>query len=239
MPAGRLSTRRRHLYKLQRMQNERLKPEESLALITQMIGRAKNAYKDSGISSMMWGLVIAICSLVRFVELSLGSRLPFDIFLLTFIAIIPQIFIGLREKKMRQARTYEDTVMSYVWWGFGICVFLTSFTLNMIWSKYAPLLDGWKQAGNGIPFKLYDYQLSFFLIIYGLPTFITGGVMKFRPMLYGGILCWVCCIVSLFTPVKTDLLLTALAALCAWFIPGVIMQVHHRKAKHLMAQQDV
>jgi hypothetical protein len=213
--------------------------QESLALITQMIGRAKNAYHDTGVSSMMWGLVISICSLVRLAELHFNFRLPFDIFLLTFAAIIPQIFIGIREKKMRRMRTYEDVAMGYIWWGFGICVALTSFALNAMWVEYRPLLDSWKKVGADIPFRLFDHQSSFFLIIYGLPTFITGGIMKFKPMLFGGIFCWVCCIISLFTPFKTDLILTAVAALCAWFVPGVIMQIHHRKAKALMAQQNV
>jgi hypothetical protein len=214
--------------------------QESLALITQMIGRAKNAYHDTGVSAMMWGAVIAVCALVKCAELHFNFRLPFDIFLLSFAAIIPQIIIGMQEKKMRRARTYEDITMSYVWWTFGISIFLLSLISNIMFSGMQQLVaDYTRFSGNAPAFRVSEYTSSLFLMLYGIPTFITGGVMKFKPMLLGGMLCWLCCVAALFTPVKIDLLLTALAAVCAWFVPGVIMQKDHIRAKKSLGRQHV
>ncbi|MBK7348122.1 MAG: hypothetical protein IPI98_14760 [Chitinophagaceae bacterium] len=70
-----------------------------------------------------------------------------------------------------------------------------------------------------------------FLILYGLPTFVTGAACRFKPMLWGGIICWVCAIITAYTPVKIDLLLTAFSAIVAWFIPGLIMEKVYRLAK--------
>ena len=42
-----------------------LSEKESLALITQMIHKAKSSYHDTGIGAMMWGAIIAVCSLVK------------------------------------------------------------------------------------------------------------------------------------------------------------------------------
>jgi hypothetical protein len=219
---------------------QQMTEKESLALIAQMIGRAKNAYHDTGVSAMMWGAVIAVCALVKCAELHFDFRLPFDIFLLTFAAIIPQIIIGMREKKMRRARTYEDITMGYVWWTFGISIFLLSLITNIMFPGMQRLAADYRQlSGNAPAFKLSEYTSSLFLLLYGMPTFITGGIMKFKPMLLGGILCWVCCVAALFTPVKIDLLLTASAAFCAWFIPGVIMQKDHLRAKKSLGQQHV
>ena len=57
--------------------------KESLDLIATMINKAKNSYHDTGISAMMWGAVIAVCSLVKLSELHFDYRLPFDIYWLT------------------------------------------------------------------------------------------------------------------------------------------------------------
>ncbi|MBL0270096.1 MAG: hypothetical protein IPP99_15890 [Chitinophagaceae bacterium] len=66
-------------------EENQLTEKESLELITRMINKAKDACHDTGITAIMWGLVIVICSLVRFAELQFEFRLPFDIYLLYFL----------------------------------------------------------------------------------------------------------------------------------------------------------
>ena len=78
---------------------KKLTEQESLNLIAMMINKAKDAYHDTGICAVMWGALIAVCSLVRLSEVQFGYRLPFDIYLLTLVTIIPQIFISIKEKK--------------------------------------------------------------------------------------------------------------------------------------------
>ena len=86
-------------------ENKPLSEKESLALITQMIHKAKDSYHDTGIGAMMWGAVVAICSLVKLSEIQFNYSLPFDIYILTLLAIIPQIFITIREKKERKVKS--------------------------------------------------------------------------------------------------------------------------------------
>src|SRR5829696_8817636 len=100
-------------------QEKKLTEQESLHLITMMINKAKDSYHDTGIGAMMWGAIIALCSLVRLSELHFGFRLPFDIYLLTLVAIIPQIFITIKEKKERKVKSYDDAFIDYLWLGFG------------------------------------------------------------------------------------------------------------------------
>ena len=50
-------------------------------------------------------------------------------------------------------------------------------------------------------------------------------------MLWGGVLCWGCAVITAYTPVKVDLLLMAFSAIVAWFIPGLIMEKVYRLAK--------
>jgi hypothetical protein len=212
------------------MEEKPLSEKESLALITQMINKAKDAYWDTGVSAMMWGIVIAICSLERLCELQFKYKLPFDIYWLAIIAIIPQILISMRENKKRKVRTYDEFYLDYIWMAFGITIVIMIVIINVIFNA-----DGVKDGG----FKFYDYISALFLLIYGIPTFITGAACRFSAMLFGGILCWVCCVISLFTPIKTDLILVAVSAICAWLIPGIIMQKEYKKAKKGLAESNV
>ena len=222
------------------MDNEKqLTEKESLELITRMINKAKDACHDTGITAIMWGLVIIICSLVRVAELHFGFRLPFDIYILTYIAIIPQIYFSVQEKKRKKARTYDDQFQAGLWIAFGISIALLIFIINKMYRSWDPVNDQIEKLTGTAGFKLYEYIAALFLLLYGIPTFVTGMTMKFKPMLWGGILCWVCCIASLFLPVKTDLLLVALSAAGAWLIPGIIMERDYQRAKKHLANTDV
>ena len=221
-------------------EEKQLTEKESLDLIATMINQAKNAYHDTGMSAMMWGVVVAICSLVKFSELQFNYRLPFDIYLLTIVAIIPQVFISIRENKERRVKTYDDIYMTYLWLGFGISIFLMILIVNIMGHGWQPVAEEYyKLAGKRSSFQVYEFVGPLFLILYGMPTFVTGAACKFRPMLWGGILCWVCCVISVFTPAKTDLLLISVSAIFAWLIPGIIMERDYRKAKQGLAQAHV
>jgi hypothetical protein len=214
--------------------------KESLALITSMINKAKDSYHDTGVGAMMWGIVVAVCSLVRLAEIHYDFRLPFDIYLLTLAAIIPQIFITIKEKKERKAKAFDEVYMDYIWLGFGIGLGLLIHVINLSYSDWSVMAKEYKElTGRSSPFKLYEYIYPLFLILYGLPTFITGAACKFKPMLWGGILCWVCSIIAVYTPIRIDLLLTALSAIAAWFIPGLVMEKEYRKYKKEQALAHV
>ncbi len=221
-------------------QEKKLTEQESLNLITMMINRAKESYHDTGIGAIMWGAVIAICSLVRLSEIQFDYKLPFDIYLLTLVAIIPQIFITIKEKKERKVKSYDDIYMDYLWLGFGISIFLLIHISNNIFSEWGSWADEYKNiTGKQPPFRFYEYISPLFLMLYGMPTFVTGAACKFKPMLWGGIFCWICCVITVYTPGKIDLLLTAASAVLAWLIPGIIMEKEYRLYKKEQAQVNV
>jgi len=65
---------------------------------------------------------------------------------------------------------------------------------------------------------------SLLILVYALPTLVTGVVKKFRPMLYGAIIAYVLFVVSCFTANKYDLLFSAVVAIICWLIPGLILR---------------
>jgi hypothetical protein len=219
---------------------KQLTGKESLDLIASMINKAKDACHKTGIAAIMWGAVIAICSLIRLSEIHFGYKLPFDIYLLTFVAVIPQVFLAIRESKNQLVKSYGDEFMNYLWIAFGICIFLMIYSTNVMYSAWQPVEAEYRQlTGHASSFHFFEFNSSFFLLLYGLPTFVSGVSMKFKPMLLGGIFCWVCCIVALYTNIKIDLILMALSSFFAWFIPGIIMEKDYRKAKKALAGTHV
>ena len=114
------------------------------------------------------------------------------------------------------------------------------FIINVVFKVWEPVAEEYQQlAGHHAAFTFREFIAPLFLLLYGIPTFVTGAACKFKPMLWGGLLCWVCCIITLFTTIKIDLLLTAFSAVFAWLIPGIIMEKDYRQAKKGLAQSNV
>src|SRR6185503_3659099 len=103
----------------------------------------------TGISAMMWGAVIAFCSLEKLAELQFGYSLPFDIYLLTFVAVIPQIYLSIRENREKKVKSYDDTYLDYIWMGFGICIFLMILISNTIQANLNPVIEKYNETAAG------------------------------------------------------------------------------------------
>jgi len=193
-------------------EEENLGEMESLRLINEMISKAKSSYVTTGAASMVWGALIVLCSLLTWLQIQLNNFFSVDIWLLTVVAVIFQVYFSIKERKQRNFVAHDETITTYVWTAFGICIFLLSFYS----SKFG-------NSGQSIN--------SLFMLLYGIPTFITGGVYKYKPMIAGGIICWGLCIISMFTDSTTDLLLMAASGLFAWLIPGIILWRRYQKKR--------
>jgi len=184
--------------------------EQSLQLITSMISKAKNEFFDTGLSALLWGSVNTFCALVTFANYWLKWA-PLDyVWFLTVVAVAPQAFIAMREGRERRVKSHEGNLIGGIWITFAISIFLFSYVANVY------------------PFS---QETSVYLILYGIPTFATGFGRHFRPMIIGGIACWVLAILSTFTPFPYEMLYLAAGAQLAWFIPGLILRKCYLEAK--------
>ena len=217
------------------MSNEKKQTEqESLQLITSMIQKAKASYHDKGISAILWGVTIAIASLLSYLQIELNFDFPFDPFLLIIVAIVFQIYISVKESKLNKVTKHEDAAINAVWLTYGISILGLVAYINIVPNVSAQLSkqEGWEFVKHYInntkpdeilsPFVLSSYSL--FILLYAFPTLVTGITKKFVPMIVGAILAYVFFIISCFTALKFDLLLGALAAIVCWLIPGIILR---------------
>lgn len=219
------------------MPDKPLTEQESLQLITKMINSAKNSFVDTGVGPILWGTVIAICSLVQVAQIQYDFTLPFDIWYLAIFAIVPQIIISMQERKMQKTRGWTDATIGYVWAGFGVGIFIINFINSSCAHAINPILKEYEiLSGKKTDLNFWTYGTSYLLFLYGFPTIITAATRKFNLMLYGGILCWLCSIISVFTSISIDFLMMAICAISAWLVPGLILRkrfLNSRKELHV------
>lgn len=207
--------------------------QESLQLIAEMIKKAKGSYHDTGIGSLLWGAVVAIASGVNFLQREYDFKLGFDIWWLVLAAIIPQVYLSIREKKIKKAKQYDDDLIDSVWLVFGISIFAMGFYQNIVPAQTEKFIaqEGWtmmKHYADGRPDEVIrpftPSLYSVYILLYAFPTMVTGMVKKFIPMKIGAIITYGLFILSLFTESRYDMLLGSIAALACWFIPGIILR---------------
>lgn len=191
--------------------------EESLQLITKMISKAKEDFVETGISALMWGSIVTFCALVEFASNYIRIRGVEYIWFLTILAFIPQVIISVRENKRKKFKAYHEDAMGGIWIAFAISMFLIGFYFSFL-------------SSEGIVYEHLHSEILY-LVIYGIPTFATGIARRFKPMIFGGIACWVLAIASAFVSYPFTMLLVAGGALVAWFIPGLLLQRRYINAK--------
>jgi hypothetical protein len=224
------------------MSNEKTMTEkESLELITTMIQKAKGShFHENGTSAILWGSVVGFCGIFSFLQYYFNFNVGINVWTLAFVAIIPQVYLTIQEKKKQVVKTEGGMALDAVWTVYGISLFALVIYMNVVPSTSIKLLaeDGIEllkkntATGEISAFKIFIPSVSSLLmIIYAFPTLVTGLSRKFKPMIYGAIACYLFFIVSLFTSSTIDVLLNGLAGIGNWLIPGLILRDRYNKAR--------
>ncbi len=191
--------------KLFYMQPENFSPKDSLLLIDSMINQAKNRFTENGFLYLLWGWLVFISAIGHFIMLKLQLfKHPELIWASCLLAMILQVIYLVRKSKKETVKTYSDGIIDNIWMCFGICMMV----ISIIVSKN----------------NLWMYMYPIILMLYGIPTYLSGVVMQFTPLKLGGIACWVLAVVAPFLLPVYYLLLLAAAVLIAWIIPGYLLR---------------
>ncbi|MGG9960163.1 hypothetical protein [Ferruginibacter sp. SUN106] len=192
------------------MEEENFSPQDSLQLIQSMIAKTRRDMGDNSSHFLLWGWVtFAACTGQFILKNVLDYEKHYLVWLLIIPAIIFSAYLGIKERKKREAQTYIGESMKYLWMGMGI----SYFVLSMILSKM-----GWNT--NIFPF---------FILLYGLGTFISGKLLQFKPLVVGGISAWILAICSTYFNYDYQMLFGAAAILFSYIIPAYLM----RQKNHL------
>ncbi|MEP7254906.1 MAG: hypothetical protein ABI666_03970 [Ferruginibacter sp.] len=195
------------------MEQENFSPQDSLKLIQTMIAKTRQDMSDDSSHFLLWGWITFIACTGQFVLLKWGYEKHYLVWLLIIPGVIISIYLGIKEKRTQKANTYVGDSMKYLWMGMGI----SFFVLSMILGKM-----GWNS--NVFPF---------FMLLYGLGTFISGKFLQFNPLVYGGIAAWAMAVVSSYFSYEYQILFAAAAILVSYIIPAYMLRSKNKSSFNL------
>lgn len=196
------------------MPQESFSPNDSLRVIREMIDKARNQYSENGHLYLLWGWVVLCCSIAQFILLTVvkTDKHPM-VWMACWGAAIYQAYYLRKKKKTEKITTYTDRMMGYIWISFFILMVLIGVAVG--------------RTGGNEYYKLFG---PVFLAMYGVPTFLSGMLLQFRPLVIGGAGCWALSALSYFIPYDYHLLLLSVAMVIAWIIPGYRLRSEYKKA---------
>ena len=194
------------------MQEENLSPQQSLAVIQSMIETAKNHFSENGHLYLLWGWVIFVSSIGQFVLLTIVHYPNHSIvWFLPWLAVIYQVIYLSKKEKRKRVNTYADRIIGFVWVAFFILLVLFGFIL-----------------GYELKTDYYRLVCPISLALYGMPTLLSGIILRFGPLILGAIGCWILSVSSLFAPYEYQILFLSAAMIIAWIIPGYLLRKKYK-----------
>ena len=194
-----------HFIKYKNMQQENFSPKESLELIQSMIRKAQKDMSDDSTQFLIWGWITFIACTGQFI---LKRIVDYDKHYRVWWVIVPgfilSAWLGYKDHKKQKVSTYIGDSMKYLWMGMGI----SFFVLSALFSKM-----GW---GSQI--------FPFFMLLYGLGTFVSGKFLQFKPLVWGGVVSWALAVISSYFDYDYQMLFAAAAILFSYIIPAYLLR---------------
>ncbi len=184
-------------------ESEKFTPEQSLDVITSMINQAKGNMQRSSFYFLLWGWTIVIANLGVYLLLKFTSVTnPFMMFGVTIPAAVIAIIYSIRNSKRVIVKTHLDNISNWMWIGFGItCFIFAVFGRNINW-QINPII----------------------ITMCAIPTFLSGIMLRFKPLMFGGITFWIFGLIIFLVPVEIQFLLAAIAVALGYLIPGYLLR---------------
>jgi hypothetical protein len=196
------------------MEQENFSPQQSLQLIQSMIAKTRQDMGDNSIHFLLWGWTTFIACTAQFILKNVVHyEKHYLVWLLIFPAAIVGAWLGIKEGKKKAAATYIGDSMKYLWTGMGISFFVLSAILTKM---------GWQT--NIFPF---------FILLYGLGTFISGQFLRFRPLIIGGIIAWALAITAVYFDYDYQILFGAASILFSYIIPAYMLRSKNKSTAKL------
>lgn len=185
-----------------------LTPGESLAIIRTMIDKTKHTLSDSSHYFLMWGYAVLTGCALQYALLITGYEHHSRAWLVMLVALVLHFIFISRDNKRENVSTYIGDANAYLWMGIGISFSVLVFLFSRI---------GWQHC------------FPFYILFYALGTFVSGKLIRFQPLVIGGIASFVLAVVASFAEYEYQILLTAVSILVSYIIPGHILRARYKK----------
>lgn len=181
-----------------------LNPSESLNIISEMVDQARFNFSKNSIYFIMWGVLLIAAA--AFQNLAMNLQLTDRFWIGWPIAgVLGGVISALTSSKIAKDQGHQshlDKMYGMIW----IIYFITLIIL-------LPALVSNRMDPS-----------AYVMILTGLPTVFTGRLIKFQPLVWGGITFWILGIVAVFILPGHGDLLFILSMVTGYLIPGFMMR---------------
>jgi hypothetical protein len=185
--------------------NEReLTGKESLHLITSMISQAKSNYQKGGsFYFLLWGWVVLVANLGHYyLEAFTDYQQPYIVWLITIPAGIVSGIYGRNQSKRAQVISHLDRLYGQVWVAIGAAVVILLVFMRRL-----------------------DYNHNAVIMLFsGIGTYMSGAMLRFKPLMVGGIVLGIASIVCFNVSITDQYLVGGIGIFAGYLIPGYLLK---------------
>lgn len=182
---------------------ENLSAEQSLDLITSMIRRAQGKVSGNSFHFILWGWCITLAnfgmySLYKFTD----YPYPYMVWLITIPAWVGSMWYGYKHGKEERMHSHLDSINMWLWIGMGVAM---------------------------LPVCLFGYKINWVinpivLLMAAIPTFVSGIIIRFKPLLLGGICFWIGGVLCFLTSPLNQYLVGGVTIIFGYLVPGYLLK---------------
>lgn len=183
---------------------KQMNSEERLAFITSMINQAKERYTNrSSFYFLLWGWVVSIANFSHYLLDKFDLyEFPFIVWLITIPATLASIWYGFKSSKEKIVVSHLDKVNASLWISIFVMIVICLMFMQTINYNHNPII----------------------LLFSGLGAFISGIIMKYKPIIFGGIVLWIGACAGLLSSVLNQQLIAGIAVFIGYLIPGYMLK---------------
>jgi hypothetical protein len=192
-------------------EEKELSPQQSLDLIRSMIDHTRGAVADNSFYFLLWGWLVFGCSVLQYL-LKTYDITPYHYavwWCMPIGGVISGIY-GSRQSKKVRVKSFIDDAMNFVWLGIAFS-FLALLIINILNT------EGWRTA------------FTYYILLYAIGTFVTGSLIRFKPLIIGGVINFALAIISIKLNYDGQLMIGAFAVLISYIIPGHLLRLRYKK----------
>ncbi|MCE3279910.1 MAG: hypothetical protein K0S44_2101 [Bacteroidetes bacterium] len=188
-------------------EEKQLTQEESLRIIHEMISAAKNDVKADAFIFLLWGWLVFAASLSQFILIKMNVAWNSVPWMLMPLGGLITIVYSIRAGKKDKTKTAVTESLKYTWIAFSAALLIILFFNSMHFLQVLPCI----------------------MVLYGMGLFLSGAALRFKPLIFGGIFCWICAIAGFEVQNIYQLLILAAAVMGGYIIPGYLLKMNNRK----------
>ncbi len=167
-----------------------------------MIYQAKTGIRQKSFYFLLWGWVVAVAFLGGYLLVMSGYERPYTIWFITIPAAVLSFYYRFRVRRESGPATQLESILMWAWVAFAVTVIVF-------------IIFG----------REVNYHLNaLILTVSAVPTFISGVVLRFRPMILGAVMFWNSGIVCFLVSYDWQLLVGAAAVTLGYLIPGYMLE---------------